>query len=212
MGVPALPAGLFAQRLGARTVVGGQLSEGGGTLAWASALLRRSQASLERAAAQLPADDHGLTVLPYVFGERGLGYHDDARGSIVGLTARTDAVAIYRAILESIAYGFAAVDDQLTAVLGGAPDVIASGGALERSPALAQVLADSLGRDIGLALTVESSRRGAALLALAGAGHLGDAADAPAPTTRTVASDPDRAARHRTARARRDALYRTLIA
>ena len=137
-GGAGLPAGLFAQRLGARTVVGGQLSEGGGTLAWASALLRRSQASLERAAAQLPADDHGLTVLPYVFGERGLGYHDDARGSIVGLTARTDAAAIYRAILESIAYGFAAVDDQLTAVLGGAPDVIASGGALERSPALAQ--------------------------------------------------------------------------
>ena len=38
---PAIRAGLFAQRLGAGSVVGGQLSEGGGTIAWASRLLGR---------------------------------------------------------------------------------------------------------------------------------------------------------------------------
>ena len=211
-GVPALPDGLFAQRLGGSTIVGGQLSEGGGTLAWASSLLRRSQASLERAAAILPPDGHGLTVLPYVFGERGLGYHDGARGSIVGLGPGTDAVAIYRAILESIAYGFAAVDDRLTAVLGSAPEVVASGGALERSPVLAQVLADALGREIAVAVEIEPSRRGAALMALAGAGHIESSGDAPAPRTRGVASDPQRTARHRAAMARRDGLYRTLLA
>jgi gluconokinase len=209
--IASLPAGLFAQRLGAGTVVGGQLSEGGGTLTWVSGLLRRSQAALERAAASRQPDDHELTVLPYVFGERGLGYHDGARGAIVGLAPDTDAGSIYRAILESIAYGFAAVDDQLVGVLGAPPEIIAAGGALQRSPALVQVLADSLGRDISVARAVESSRRGAALLALAGSGEGGAASEAPAPPTTTVTSDPARAARHRMARARRDALYRTLI-
>jgi gluconokinase len=208
---PVVPAGLFAQRLGAGTVVGGQLSEGGGTLAWASGLLRRSQASLERSASALDADRHGLTVLPYTFGERGLGYHDDARGAIVGLSPGTDAADIYRAFLESIAAGFAAVDARLTDVLGAAPAVIAAGGTLEHSPLLTQILADSLGRDIGIARGVESSRRGAAVLALWASGAIADISAVPAPSTRRVHANPDRAARYLAARGRRDALYGTLL-
>jgi len=208
---PAVPEGLFAQRLGPGAVVGGQLSEGGGTLSWVSALLRRSRAGLERAAAELEPDGHGLTVLPYTFGERGLGYHDNARGAVVGLSPGTDAVAVYRAMLESIAYSFAAVDDRLASLLGGPPDIVASGGALAYSPLLTQVLADSLGRDINVAPLVESSRRGAALLALQGSGHLASLGDVRAPATRTVKADPDRSPRYRAARARRDALYGSVI-
>ncbi|HYN69864.1 MAG TPA: FGGY family carbohydrate kinase [Candidatus Eisenbacteria bacterium] len=208
---PSILGGLFAYRLGAGAVVGGQLSEGGGMLAWVSRLLGRSLASLERAAAGMPADTHGLTVLPYTFGERGLGYHDGARGSLTGLSAGTDAAAIYRAIVESIAYGFAAIDDRLSDVLRGIPAIVASGGALTHSPLLAQVLADSLGRDIGIAPALEASRRGAALLALRGAGLLDDLMAIPGPPTRTIRSDPDRSARYRAARARQNALYETIL-
>ena len=208
---PVIPMGLFAHRLGGGAVVGGQLSEGGGTLTWASELLGRPGAELERAAARLEPDAHGLTVLPYPFGERGLGYHDDARASVIGLTPETDAGAIYRAVLESIAYGFAAVDDRLTEVLGQRPAIVASGGALDHSPLLTQVLADSLGRDISVAPAVESSRRGAALLALRGAGLIDDLDDVPTPSTRIVTSVPEHAARHRAARARRDALYAAIL-
>jgi gluconokinase len=208
---PPVPAGLFAYRLGPGALVGGQLSEGGGTLAWASRLLRRSPASLERAAARLLPDDHGLTVLPYVFGERGLGYHHTARGVLSGLTPGVDAAAIYRAMVESIAFGFAALDDRLSDTLGGAPTIVASGGALAHSPLLVQVLADSLGREIGVAPAVEASRRGAALLALRGSGLLDDLDAIPGPPTRTVRSDPERSARYRAARARQDALYQTIL-
>jgi gluconokinase len=209
---PAIPMGLFAQRLGSGSVVGGQLSEGGGTLAWVSTLLRRSRASLDRAAAGLEADGHGLTVLPYTFGERGLGYHDNARGSVTGLNPGTDAVAVYRAMLESIAYGFAAVDDELSRVLRGAPAIVASGGALAHSPLLAQVLADAIGRDIRVALAVESSRRGAALLALRDSGHVADVAEGSAPPTQTIHADPHRSDRYQAGRARRDALYQAVLA
>lgn len=208
---PPLPAGLFAYRLGVGTVAGGQLSEGGGVLAWASRLLGRSRSALERAAGDIPADGHGLTVLPYVFGERGLGYHDRARGAVAGINPSTDPAALYRAILESIAFGFAAIDDRLSDVVGGSPRVIASGGALSRSPLLAQVLADSLGRDIAVAPRFEASRRGAALMTLRGSGLLNDLDRVPGPRGRVVQADPERVARYREARPRQRALYQTVL-
>jgi gluconokinase len=208
---PSVPAGLFAFRLGTGTLMGGQLSEGGGLLGWASRLLGRSRASLERAAAEIAPDAHGLTSLPYIFGERGLGYHDDARGVLAGLSPGTDAAAIYRATLESIAYSLAGIDDRLSTVLGGPPAIIAAGGALDRSPLLAQVIADSLGREIAVARSTEASRRGAALLALHGAGLLDDLGVVARPPARTVHSDPDRSASYQAARLRRAALYESIL-
>jgi gluconokinase len=209
--VPPIPPGLFAYRLGPGAVVGGQLSEGGGTLAWASRLLGRSPRSLERAAAGIGPDGHGLTVLPYAFGERGLGYHDDARAWLTGLNPSTDAAAIYRALIESIAFGFAAVDERLSDALGGRPAIIASGGALTSSPVLTQVLADSLGREIAVAPAFEASRRGAALLALEGAGLLANLDTIPRPRSRRIAYDPERSTRYTAARMRQRALYEAVI-
>jgi gluconokinase len=208
---PPIPAGLFAYRLGPGAVVGGQLSEGGGTLAWASRLLGRSRGSLERGAARIAPDGHGLTVLPYAFGERGLGYHDDARAWLTGLNPGTDAAAIYRAILESIAFGFAAVDERLSDVLGGPPAIIASGGALTSSPVLTQILADSLGRDIAVAPAFEASLRGAALLALHGAGLLANLDGIPGPRSRRIAYDPEQSTRYAAARMRQSKLYEAVI-
>ena len=150
-------------------------------------------------------------MLPYVFGERGLGYHDRAHGTLAGLHAGTDPAAVYRAILESIAFGFAAIDDRLSEMLGQAPEIIASGGALARSPLFAQVLADALGRDISVAPTVEASRRGAALLALQGSGLLDDLDSLPRPRARAVRADAERAERYRDARARQRELYGAIL-
>jgi len=209
---PAVPEGLFAYRLGPGAVVGGQLSEGGGVLAWAGRLLGRSVATLERGAAAIEPAAHGISVLPYTFGERGLGYHDRARGSVTGLTPGTDAASLYRAIVESVAYGFVAIDEALSIVVGAPPQLIVSGGALAHSPLLEQVLADSLGRDIGVAVGVEASRRGAALLALRWSGALADLEAMPALPLRTVHADPHSIGRHEAARARQRDLYEALVA
>jgi len=208
---PTIPPGLFAYRLGAGGLVGGQLSEGGGLLAWASKQFHTSSAAMERAALEISPDGHGLTVLPFVFGERGLGYHDCARGTIHGIGADTDAAAIYRAIIESIAYSFAAIDDELATVLKTTPTITASGGALTRSPLLAQVIADSLGRDITVTRSLEASLRGAALLALQSHGAIGDLRGISAPPGHTVRSDAARSTRYRAARERRNALYEVLL-
>jgi gluconokinase len=210
--VLALPAGLFAYRLGSGSIVGGQLSEGGGVLAWASQLLGRSRTSLERAARAIPADGHGLTILPYPFGERSLGYHEAARAIVAGLHAGTDGAALYRALLEAIAFGFAAVDERLTDLLGVQPTITASGGARARSPLLPHMLADGLGREILVAPSYEASRHGAALLALRGVGLIGDLGSAPPPRSRLVRADPKRVRTYRAARARQRTLYDATLA
>jgi sugar (pentulose or hexulose) kinase len=159
----------------------------------------------------MTADGHGLTMLPYPYGERSPGYHDHARATIAGLQASTDPVAVYRATMESIAFGFAEIDDRLSELLGRRPAITASGGALARSPLLAQVLADSLGRDIAMAPMFEASQQGAALLALRGSGVLDGPSAAAIPRTRAVRADADRSARYRVARARQRALYQAVL-
>jgi gluconokinase len=208
---PRIVPGLFAYRLGESALVGGQLSEGGGTVASVTRLLRRSPASLERTAASLTPDSHGLTILPYIHGERGLGYHDGARGVLAGLAPESGAPAVYRALLEAIAYRFAALDERLSTLLAAPPAITASGGALARSPLWAQIVADSLGRDIALAVAVEASCRGAALLALRAAGLFHDLEAVPTPRARTIRFDPERATRYRAGRARQEQLYAGLL-
>jgi gluconokinase len=76
---------------------------------------------------------------------------------------------------------------------------------------LPQLLADSLGREIAVAPAFEASRRGAALLALRGAGLLASADRTPAPRTRPVPSDPERSSRYAAARTRQRALYDAVL-
>jgi sugar (pentulose or hexulose) kinase len=159
----------------------------------------------------MAADSHGLTVLPYTFGERSPGYHDHAKLTMVGRQADTDPAAVYRAILESVTFGFAEIDDRLSRMLNRASTVTASGGALSGSPLLAQVLADSLGRDIAVAPKFEASRQGAALLALRGSGVADQESSAIGPRTRSVHADAGRSARYRAARARQRALYEAVL-
>ena len=210
--VPAVPGGLFAHRLPDGTaLLGGQLSEGGGTVAAIARMLGSSPRRLDAAAERLPPDGHGLTVLPFLSGERGPGYHADARGLIAGLHLDTTAADIHLAVLESIGYRFADLDRRLTRFVGAAPDVVAAGGALGRSSLLAGILAAALSRPIGLSADPEASTRGAALLALAAAGVVDDPAALPPPAARTIIPDPARLDRYRGGAARQRALYDRIL-
>jgi gluconokinase len=206
-----LPRGLFAFRLFERTLVGGQLAEGGGVLDWMVRTVRRSRASLDADAARPEAANQGLTVLPYLAGERGLEYRDDATGAFAGLSLATDAPAMYRALAESVAIGIARVDERLSLALGAEPSVLAGGAGVAKSSFLAQTLADAVGRPITLARASEATSRGAALLALHGEAAIsGDAAAVEA--VRVVEPDLAATERLRAQRVRQDALAERLFA
>jgi gluconokinase len=209
-----VPRGLWTYRLdGRRFVLGGALSEGGGLFAWLTRLLRvEPDADLERALAEAEPDGHGLTVLPFVAGERSPGWSTSARAAISGMTLDTGPVDILRAALESVAYRFSLIAELLPVFVPDGAPVVGSGGALLRSHAWTQIMADVLGRPVHLSGEEEASSRGAALMALESIGAIEDLSAVPA--ERGPAFEPD-AGRHelyRRALDRQRALYDALIA
>src|SRR6185503_6656811 len=112
-------------------------------------------------------EEHGLTFLPFLGGERSTGWDADATGAIVGLTFDTTPRDIRQAALEGIALRFAAIAELLPEV----ETVVATGGALAAEPEWIQVLADALARPVIASRVAEASLRGAAVAALALRGH-----------------------------------------
>lgn len=201
-GAPVVPPrGLWRYRVDARrAMLGGATSEGGNVHAWCREVLALpDDDALEAALATAAPDTHGLTVLPFLAGERAPGWRDDRRGVVAGLSLATTAIDIARAGMEAVALRLAAVYDLLRP--HAAPDhvVVASGGTIARSRAWTRTIADALGRAISWSAEPEATSHGAALLALEAIGRPFDARTS---LTETFEPDGERAARLREARAR----------
>jgi gluconokinase len=151
--------GLFLYRLDERRFCeGGALSDGGDLHAWLLRTLRDLDTS---ELAGRPAAGHGLTFLPFLGGERSLGWDPNRRGAIEGITFATTPLDIAQAALEAVCYRLADVLD----AIGGIESFVATGGALRANPAWQQVLADVLGRPVEVSAVPEGSAHGAALVA-----------------------------------------------
>jgi len=163
-----IPWGTFVYRLDRRRfVVGGALSEGGNVVRWFTrGLGAKPKRKLERAAADIAPDSHGLTVLPFWAGERSPNWRGDARAVIAGLSLGTQPADMLRAAMEAITYQFVAVATAMQKVVGRPQSVIATGGQLIHSPAWSQMLADALNLRVMTSAEPEASSRGAALLVL----------------------------------------------
>jgi len=157
-----------------RIVVGGALSDGGGLYQWMKQTLfgLYDDLEIERSLVSIEPDSHGLTVLPFWFGERSTGWSTSAQGSVLGLTARTKPVEILRAAMEAVCYRFARLASALESATP-ISEIVGTGNALLSSPVWTQMIADVLGRRIELSTIKEASCRGAALLALEALGKIG---------------------------------------
>jgi gluconokinase len=207
----ATPWGLWRYRVDARrALLGGATSEGGNVLAWCRKhlALPGDSAALEAALEAAGPDGHGLTALPFLAGERSPGWRPEARAAIAGLSLDTGSIDIARALLESVAFRLAEVYDRLRPLASADHIVVGSGGALARSPAWTQIVADALGVPIALGGDAEASARGAALLALEALGVAVPEAPAPA---RVVQPALDRHARYQAARERQRRLYENVV-
>jgi gluconokinase len=169
--VPEIPPGLWRYWLDRRrVVVGGALSNGGNLVMWMHKTLGLELGRpLEAAIARLPPDGHGLTMLPFLAGERSPDYLPDARGSITGLRLATTREEILRAGLEAVALRFGAVVDALSHRVN-VKRIVATGTALTASHVWPQILADVLGRPLALPRDAELTSRGAAIIGFEGIG------------------------------------------
>jgi gluconokinase len=194
-GTPRARPGLFTYLVDdTRIAEGGALSDGGNLHAW----LERTLAA-EGAPAR---DDHGLTFLPFLGGERSTGWDPDATGAVAGLGLTTTAADIRRAALEGVAFRFAAILD----LLPEAEEIVASGGGLLHDPEWAQIMADGFGRPVTLSGVPEASLRGAAVALLERRGLEA----APAPLGDVFRPRAERVGAYRSARERQTRLYEVL--
>jgi gluconokinase len=197
--LPQPRPGLFLYRFDDRHVVeGGALSDGGNLHAWLEQTLESTGGSLlERG-----PDEHGLTFLPFLGGERSTGWDPDAKGAVEGLTFQTTPRDIRQAALEGVGFRFAAIADLLPDV----EEVVATGGGLMADREWIQIMADTLARPVCTSAVDEASLRGAAVAALGRLGH--EAPDAPFGEV----FDPrdHRAEAYRSARERHQRLYEEL--
>ncbi|MFM7173964.1 MAG: FGGY-family carbohydrate kinase, partial [Caldilinea sp.] len=209
-----VPPGLWSYRVDrSHHLVGGATSEGGNVYAWA----RRSLAlgdpdQTETALAALPADSHGLTVLPFFAGERSPNWAGNVQATLHGLTLATTPLEILRAALESVAYRFALIEQRLCGDPGSDRHLIASGGALQQSPAWSQIFADVLGRPVVLSAETEATSRGSALLALHALGAIDRLDELPAADGACFLPDAARHSCYQAAVERQHRLYQQLIA
>jgi gluconokinase len=162
----SVPEGLFMYRVDAdRSLVGGALSNAGNLYAWMQRVLNVGDANLEQAVADLAPDSHGLTILPFLAGERAPGWNDEARAVFMGMTFDTGPQYLIRAGLEAIACRFAQVARRLSPLV--LPDAvyIASGAPVVKSPTWMQIMADVLGATVFATSDAETTIRGAVFLA-----------------------------------------------
>jgi len=171
----AIPPGLWCYLVDRRRVLaGGVLSDGGSLFEWMSGTLALGQTPGEIDAALQAAEPagHGLTVLPFLTGERSVGWNPLARGAVIGMRLETRGLDILQAAMEAVAYRFAAILALLGRAVPSATEIIGTGGALLGSPAWCQIIADVLELPVTCAAVPESSSRGAALLALESLGRI----------------------------------------
>jgi len=211
--VERIPEGLWCYRVdAARSLPGGALSEGGNLYGWIRQTFRLVDTSgLQKALALSRPDGHGLTVLPFLAGERSPGWAGEARGAVVGLSLNTTRLELMRAGIEAVAHRVALVHERLGELVPEDHEVVASGGALLGSKVWQQIVADALGRPVAMSSVAEASARGAALLALEALGVLDGAAGLPDFIGPSCEPDPGRHAVYREAGLRQQRLYEKLV-
>jgi gluconokinase len=208
-----IPDGLWCYRVdGRRLLLGGSLANGGSLYAWLTGALALPPLEQVEAALQtMEPDVHGLTMLPFLAGERSLGWVAGARAAVAGLSLSTRPIDIVRAGLETVAYRFAMIHERLRDACPGLREVVGTGAALLASPAWSRIMADALGVALIPSAEAEGSSRGAAVLASEALGLIPSLDAAPAGTQPPIPADPTRYARYRAGLDRHRQLYDLLV-
>lgn len=205
--------GIWTYRVDRRRIVqGGALSDGGNAFAWLTQSLRTdAEPGLDAQVAALPPDSHGLTILPFLAGERSPDWNPLAMSAMVGMTLDTRPPDVVRAFLEAVAYRFAAVYTELRAIIPPPRGMIGSGAGLLHSPVWLQIMTDVLGEPMAVSAVPEASSRGAALMVLEALGAIGDPGALPAPIGQTYTPVPAHHEIYARAIERQSRLYEALI-
>ena len=125
---------------------------------------------LEEKASNLLPGEHGMLALDWHNGNRSILSGSDLAGVLVGLTIHTKPEEIYRAYLESTAFGAKTIMNTYQECGMQINEVVASGGLPKRNPLMMQIYADVLNKSIHVSQTDQAPAIGAAILGAVSAG------------------------------------------
>jgi xylulokinase len=169
----------------------GVMLSAAGSAAWFRRALRADFDVLDDEAAAWQPGAEGLLFAPYLAGERTPYPDPDARGAFTGMSLRHDRGALWRAVLEGVAYGLRDSLELLRA-LGVEPRAARVSGGGARSPLWRSIVAAVLDLPLELTEYEEGSAFGAALLAGVRARAFADVSEAVARCVRVRAPvEPD---------------------
>jgi xylulokinase len=168
---------LFCHAVPATWHAMGVMLSAAGSAAWLRHVLAADFRTLDAEAERWPPGSEGVLFAPYLAGERTPYPDPDARGAFTGMTLRHDRGALWRAMLEGVAYG---LRDSLELLreLGARPTAARVSGGGARSRLWLRIVTSVLGLPLEQTESEEGSAFGAALLAGVRAGVFADAAEA----------------------------------
>jgi len=126
---------------------------------------------LTEKAQRLKVGESGLIALDWWNGNRSPLADADLSGVLIGMTLSTKPEEIYRALIESAAFGVRAIVEQFER--NGVPvaDLCACGGISKKNPMMMQIYADVLGREIFIGASDQSPAVGSAIFGAVAAGN-----------------------------------------
>jgi L-ribulokinase len=136
----------------------------------ATALLPQLIPYLSEQAAQLPVTEQDIIALDWINGRRTPDANHALTAALTGLTLGTDAVRVFKALVEATAFGSRSIMERFVAEGVPIHRVTAIGGVARKSPFVMQTLADVLNRPIQVARAEQACALGAAMCAAVAAG------------------------------------------
>jgi len=125
---------------------------------------------LESRATKYKPGEIGLIALDWWNGNRSVLVDTDLSGVILGMTLQTKPEEIYRALLESTAFGTRKIIDSFTKNGLAVDELYVCGGLPHKNQLLLQIYADVTNRTIKIADTVQTPALGAAMFGAVAAG------------------------------------------
>ena len=131
---------------------------------------RQGHQTLSAAAAKLKPAESGLLALDWNNGNRCLLVDPRLTGLLVGQTLHTTRAEVYRALIESSAFGARIIMERFEQYGVRVKEVINCGGIAEKSPLVMQIYADVTGRPMRISRSAQTCALGAAVFGAVVAG------------------------------------------
>jgi L-ribulokinase len=125
---------------------------------------------LSVAAEQIHPGESSVLALDWMNGRRTPDANQSLKGAVMGLTLGSDAPRIFRALVESTAYGAKMIVDRFVDEGVRIDGIIALGGVAKKSPLVMQIVADVLNKPIKVARSDQAVALGTAMAAAVVAG------------------------------------------